>query len=81
MPSRVKYVGPYEAVRVAVANQGDVYAEKFVVVERGCLLPTETEDGETIAASVRDDLIKNNPDFAEVQQADPKKTSTEKGGE
>lgn len=72
MPSRARYDGPYEEVRVAVANQGDVYAEKYVTVKRGALLPTEADDGTAVPASVRDDLIKNHPDFSEVTQTAPK---------
>lgn len=76
MPTRARYDGPYEEVRVAVANQGDVYAEKYVTVKRGGLLPTETDDGTAVPASVRDDLVKNHPDFSEVAQAAPKTDDT-----
>ncbi len=79
MPSRARNDGPYEEVRVAVANQGDVYAEQFVTVKRGGLLPTETDAGDPVPASVRDDLIKNNADFSEVNQAAPKATSDKDG--
>lgn len=72
MPSRARYDGPYDEVRVAVANQGDVYAEKHVTVKRGALLPTEMDDGTPVPASVRDDLLKNHPDFSEVAQATAK---------
>lgn len=78
MPARARYDGPYPEVRVAVANQGDVYAEKYVLVKRGGLLPTETEDGTAVPASVRDDLIKNHPDFSEVAQT-PARTDDKKG--
>lgn len=71
---RCRYDGPYEEVRVAVANQGDVYKEKYVTVRRGGLLPLETEDGTTVPASVRDDLLSNRDDFTEVEQADKKTT-------
>jgi hypothetical protein len=74
---RARYDGHAEEVRVAVLNQGDVYKEKFVKVKRGGLLPTETDAGEAVPASVRDDLIKNNPDFSEVDQADQKPTEKE----
>lgn len=79
MPTRARYDGPYEEVRVAVANQGDVYAEKYVTVKRGGLLPTETDDGTAVPASVRDDLIKNRDDFTEVAQAEQKTTDDKKG--
>lgn len=79
MTKRARYDGPYEEVRIAVANQGDVYAEKFVTVKQGGLVPLETDDGEPVAASVRDDLIKNNPDFSEVNQADQKPDQKSKG--
>jgi len=79
MTKRARYDGPYEEVRVAVANQGDVYREQFVTVKRGGLLPTETDAGENVPAAVRDDLIANNPDFSEVNQADQKATSTKDG--
>lgn len=72
MTKRARYDGPYEEVRIAVANQGDVYAEKFVTVKQGGLVPLETDDGEAVAASVRDDLL-SRPDFSEVNQADTKK--------
>jgi hypothetical protein len=75
MTKRARYDGPYESVVVAVANQGDVYLEKHVTVTRGGLLPTETEDGTPVPAAVRDDLIKNNPDFSEVNQADGRSSS------
>lgn len=77
MTKRARYDGPYEEVRIAVANQGDVYAEKFVTVKQGGLVPLETDDGEAVAASVRDDLL-SREDFSEVQQADAK-TSTKDG--
>lgn len=73
MPKRARYDGPYDEVRVAIANQGDVYREKYVTVKRGALLPEETEDGTRVPASIRDDLIANNPDFSEFDQADRKK--------
>lgn len=79
MTKRARYDGPYESVAVAVANQGDVYAEKFVTVVRGGLLPTETEDGDPVPAAVRDELIQNNPDFSEVNQADQKSSSDKDG--
>ena len=73
MSKRARYDGPYEEVRIAVLNQGDVYAEKFVTVKKGGLVPLETEDGESVPASVRDDLLSRD-DFSEVQQADSKST-------
>jgi hypothetical protein len=79
MTKRAKYNGPHDEVRVAVLNQGDVYTEKYVTVVRGGLLPTETDDGENVPASVRDDLIQNNPDFSEVNQADQKPTEKKDG--
>ena len=72
MTKRARYDGPYPEVRVAVANQGDVYAEKHVLVKKGGLLPLESDDGTPVPASVRDDLIANHPDFSEVAQAAPK---------
>lgn len=67
MTKRVRYTGPYDEVRVAVANQGDVYREQYVVVKQGGLLPLETDDGESVPASMRDYLIKDHPDFSEVK--------------
>lgn len=88
MTKRARYDGPYESVMVAVENQGDVYLEKRVEVVRGGLLPLETADGTPVPAAVRDELIKNNPDFSEVNQADKPsssastdKPSTTKDGE
>lgn len=77
MTRRARYDGPYDEVRVAVENQGDVYNEKFVTVKRGGLLPTEREDGEPVPASVRDDLIANHPDFTAVNQSTPKSDEKE----
>ena len=69
MPARARYDGPYPEVRVAVANQGDVYAEKYVLVKRGGLLPEKQDDGSAVPAAVRNDLIANHPDFSEVKTA------------
>jgi hypothetical protein len=76
MSKRARYDGPYEEVRIAVLNQGDVYAEKFVTVKQGGLVPLETDDGEAVPASVRDDLL-SREDFSEVQQADQKTAAKE----
>lgn len=81
MTKRARYDGPYPEVRIAVLNQGDAYAEKFVNVKQGGLLPLETDDGETIPASVRDDLVKNRDDFSEVNQADTSSKAPAKEGD
>lgn len=72
MSKRARYDGPFDEVRVAVLNQGDPYREKLVTVKRGHLLPEQTDDGEAVPASVRDDLIDNHPDFSEVKQTTAK---------
>ncbi len=77
MTKRARYDGPYDEVRIAVLNQGDVYAEKFVTVKKGGLVPLETDDGEAVPASVRDDLL-SREDFSEVQHADQKPKGDDK---
>jgi len=79
MTKRIRYIGPYEEVRVAVANQGDVYTEQFVTVKRNGLLPLEQDNGDAVPAAVRDELLANNPDFSEVNQAAPKATNDKDG--
>jgi hypothetical protein len=69
MSKRARYDGPHPEVRVAVLHQGDVYREKFVTVKQGGLLPLQTDDGETVPAAVRDDLIANRDDFSAVEQS------------
>jgi len=66
---RARYNGQYET-QVAV-DSADINTE-FVTVVPGGLLPTETDSGAPVPASVRDDLIANHPDFSEVNQTDPK---------
>lgn len=79
MAKRARYDGPQEEVRVEV-DAGNIYS-KFVSVKRGGLLPTETDDGDSVPASVRDDLIKNNPDFSEVQDSSGSSSSSSKDKE
>ncbi len=74
MSKRARYSGQYET-QVAV-DSANVYT-KFVTVKPGGLLPTETEDGEPVPASVRDALIRDHPDFSEVQESSGK--TSEKG--
>lgn len=79
MTKRARFSGQYET-QVAV-DTGNVFT-KFVTVKPGGLLPTETDDGDPVPASVRDDLIKNHPDFSEVTPSDtpPKAADKKEGG-
>ena len=82
MTKRARYNGQYD-VAVAI-DTGNVFSE-FVHVVPGGLLPDETDRGTPVPASVRDDLIANNPDWSEYKQADqrdekPSKPAGEKGG-
>lgn len=72
MTKRVRYDGPHEEVAV-FDSEADVYAPPVDVVKRGGLLSVEAP------ARVRDDLIKNNPDWSEVNQAEQKTTSDKDG--
>lgn len=64
MTRRARYNGQYET-QVAL-DTADIYTQ-FVTVKPGGLLPLEADDGTPVPASVRDDLIRNHPDFSEVQ--------------
>jgi hypothetical protein len=76
MTRRARYSGQYET-QVAI-DTADVYT-KFVNVKPGGLLPLEADDGTPVPPAVRDDLIKNHPDFSEVNQADEKPKSEKDG--
>lgn len=75
MTKRARFNGQYP-VSVAV-DTADTQTE-FVTVVPGGLLPLETESGAPVPASVRDDLIKNNDLFSEVDQADQSKKADDK---
>lgn len=78
MTKRARFNGQYETqVAVDTANT----ETEFVTVVPGGLLPLETESGNPVPASVRDDLIKNNDLFSEVDQskADDKADDKKKG--
>lgn len=75
MSKRARYNGQYP-VEVQVET-GYVHSE-FVQVVPGGLLPLETESGDPVPTKLRDELIKNFPDWSEVDQSDQRKSDDKK---
>jgi hypothetical protein len=62
MSTRARYDGPHDAVEVYLPSG------RTVTVERGHLLPTEDDAGDTIPASVRDSLLEQSDVWSDVKQ-------------